>query len=132
MDNQLKFSYYGLQEAMKNGEFPLNDDLNHVCYFNDEFYLAEFCGHYSIDLTEVLFHYYCTHKVDVENKDKDYSVKFTEIWYDNSTGELLEVQGKETTYADCLVREFSSLPYDAENDVSLVNDILYIPDDYLY
>ena len=131
--NTLKFSDYGIEEAKRNGEFPLNPgSLNHICYYNDEFYIGEFSFYYSNNLSNILLAYYLSRKVDIENKDADYSVKFTELWLDYSSGEPVEIMRREMSYSDAKIRDYASMDNELRDEITLVNDMMIVPDDYLY
>ena len=93
----------------------------HVCYYDDKHYARDFYGELSTDLTnEMLGWFLANEELDY---DEDLTTKFTEVWYDTSAGELVEMKREETTYSDELIREFAGLQRailsDGSNDTGL-------------
>jgi hypothetical protein len=73
----------------------------------------------SYDLTEEMLEWFLANKA--KEIDEDHSVKFTEVWYEATAGEWVEIKRKETTYSDKLIRFFMGLD----------RDIVTIPQDLL-
>lgn len=92
--------------------FSVEDEVReglriHVCYYDDTHYARDFYGELSMDLTsEMLDWFLANEELDA---DEDLTTKFTEVWYDTSAGELVEIRRKETTYSDELIREYAGL-----------------------
>jgi len=84
----------------------------HVCYYNEECFARDFSGMLSKDLTEEMLEWFLANRaIEI---DEDHSVKFTEVWYEATAGEWIELKRKETIYSDKLIRFFTGLDRDME------------------
>ena len=107
MDKRFDIIEHGFAVALEKGELPSNGLCVHVCFYNDDCFALDYYGELSMNLTDEMLSWFLAN--ESLDGNTDLTSRFIEVWYDTSTGELVEIKRRETTYSDKLIREFTGL-----------------------
>ena len=107
MDKSYTIIEHGFAMALENGEIPLDGLRVHICFYNDECFALDYYGELSMDLTTETLDWFLAN--ECLDWNKDLTTKFTEVWYETSSGKNIEIKRKETIYSDELIRVFAGL-----------------------